>query len=786
MTKTAKARGGFSPHGHIHELAFDAAVQANIISNVSDGQIVLANRAACRLLGYSRKEMIEQKRGSIIKIKDASFQAMLRRRKTHGSSTGFVTAIKKNGSTFPCELSSAVFTDTDGIEKAISTITDRSRQIHKQEVIDTQKAKLVTRNIVRAQQKSDASLAEHNEWIKYIAKTSYDVMWDWDVSTGEVYVGDSVEEVFGYKVTNNLVQFSDFIKCLPAEERAAVRRKIMRALNSGAQRWSGAHGLRRYDGTLAAALSRASIVRDDNGKALRLIGAIQDTSRIQDLEKKLTAEEHVSRKEKHKFSLASRLSRDVFWEWNISADEMYLGDGFEALFGYHVCGIAGTLQSWLSYFDPGDRPALQKAMRAAMRVVASHWQGNYRIVRADASVANVLVKASVIRQANGKASQMIGIIHDLSLQYKLEAELKLLSATSGAMQTGFNERFNLLFNSSPDVLFDVDLLADTVLVSDAYEKEFGYASCGKPEPAAIWSEHIHPDDKAAVMMDYSRMLASAETEWKYPYRFIKADGSVTHLISSGVILRDITGKAYRMIGSMHDVSRQSVLEEKLEHEILVKESQMREAVSEAREAERSDIGKELHDNVNQLLGASKLYLELAKRGGENSEMYLGRSSEYTLTAIEEIRNLTKGLTTDIIRELGFVAAVSKLAHDTMETSPLKISLLFNKFRELSLSDKFKLNLFRIVQEAMNNIIKYAQAETVSISVRQTSKTITMLISDNGIGFDTTLKSRGIGMDNIKSRATHFAGTARFTSQPGKGCSLSVVMPASASQMLKNI
>ena len=74
-----------------------------------------------------------------------------------------------------------------------------------------------------------------------------------------------------------------------------------------------------------------------------------------------------------------------------------------------------------------------------------------------------------------------------------------------------------------------------------------------------------------------------------------------------------------MIGSMQDISKQKVLEERLEQEIKLKEKQIAEATEEAKETERSDIGKELHDNVNQLLGASRLYLDMAKQGGETAK-----------------------------------------------------------------------------------------------------------------------------------------------------------------------
>ena len=201
--------------------------------------------------------------------------------------------------------------------------------------------------------------------------------------------------------------------------------------------------------------------------------------------------------------------------------------------------------------------------------------------------------------------------------------------------------------------------------------------------------------------------------------------------------------------------------------------QIADAREDARLIERSGIGKELHDNVNQLLGASRMYLELGKRGGQNSEEYFNRSAEYTLTAIEEIRKLTRGLITDIIKHLGLREGIENLCRDMMEITGLDITLELAGFAEESESDKFKLNIFRIVQEQLNNIIKHAAAGKVHISLTQQKKNSILSITDNGIGFDTTENKTGIGLENIQSRAGQFNGTARFISTPGEGCSLLV-------------
>ena len=157
-------------------------------------------------------------------------------------------------------------------------------------------------------------------------------------------------------------------------------------------------------------------------------------------------------------------------------------------------------------------------------------------------------------------------------------------------------------------------------------------------------------------------------------------------------------------------------------------------------------------------------------------MYLSRSSEYTLTAIEEIRKLTKGLTTDTIKNLGLCEAIDNVTRDTMEVNPVKISCALKSFKEHSVNDKFKLNVFRIVQEQLNNILKHAKATEVTISLSQNKKSIILSISDNGVGFDTGKKRKGIGIANIKSRAASYNGTADFVSQPGQGCVLTVTFP----------
>jgi signal transduction histidine kinase len=228
-----------------------------------------------------------------------------------------------------------------------------------------------------------------------------------------------------------------------------------------------------------------------------------------------------------------------------------------------------------------------------------------------------------------------------------------------------------------------------------------------------------------------------------------------------------------MIGSMQDVSKQTILEEKLAQEIKLKEKQIADAMQDAKETERSDLGKELHDNVNQLLGVSRLYLAMAKQGGPDSEKHISRSSEYKLNAIEAIRKLTKGLAKDEIRDFGLCDSIDNLISDMRQVNEVKISCSLDNSIETLVNDKFKLNVFRIIQEHLNNILKHAHAKRVTISLTRKSKSIILVIADNGVGFDTSAKRKGIGIDNIKSRAAAYNGNAEFNSAPNEGCVLTI-------------
>lgn len=387
----------------LHQLAFDHSLQPNIITLVSNGNIITANIAACELLGYAEEELVEQSRSIIFDIKESSFKKMLKQRTVEGQATALVKAVKKDGNILPCEITSAVFID-NGIEKAITTFVDISQSILKQKNIDAKKQKVVAADIIVAQTKSDVRLADNNEWIKYIAKTSYDVMWDWDIATGEIYVGDSIAEVLGYKVENNTLDLRNLRRCLLPGERSAVESRLFEVLASGSKSWKDTFGLKKQDGSVAITTCRASIVRDEDCKAIRMIGALQDISKLQDLEKKLDEQKDARQ--------VSELPVDILWDWNILTNEACIGEGFQDLLG-HTRHTNHNSQDWRNYLHADDKAATEIALQNAIESRDASWQHACRLTKADGSTASVFNRASIFRDDKDRAYRLVGIMRNL-------------------------------------------------------------------------------------------------------------------------------------------------------------------------------------------------------------------------------------------------------------------------------------------------------------------------------------------------------------------------------------
>ena len=161
----------------------------------------------------------------------------------------------------------------------------------------------------------------------------------------------------------------------------------------------------------------------------------------------------------------------------------------------------------------------------------------------------------------------------------------------------------------------------------------------------------------------------------------------------------------------------------------------------------------MHDNVNQLLATARLFIGLAKETEIKMQFPIVSEADKLIdAAITEIRNLSHSLISPFIDDYGLVEALEHLTGSVSIGSMLPIDKEI-EIDENSMEQKLKLTIYRIIQEQLNNILKYAKATCVKIKLVQYGGDINLVIKDNGAGFNTAISSKGIGLMNIRTRLT---------------------------------
>lgn len=240
--------------------------------------------------------------------------------------------------------------------------------------------------------------------------------------------------------------------------------------------------------------------------------------------------------------------------------------------------------------------------------------------------------------------------------------------------------------------------------------------------------------------------------------------------------RSEEGALIRLVGYMQDVTELRELEKELAEQAVQQQKIITEVTIKAQEKERDELGKELHDNINQVLATVKMLLGMSIQKEHKREEFLNRGMSNLNYAIEEIRKLSKTLVAPTLGSTGIAEAIRELVDEINFSDSFRVAFTTNLEEDNSLNEDLQLTIYRIVQEQVTNIRKYAQASEVAISLKKEGNSLLLSVQDNGIGFDVQQKAQGIGLKNINSRISFYSGQMNIISSPGNGCILNINIP----------
>jgi PAS domain S-box-containing protein len=367
----------------------------------------------------------------------------------------------------------------------------------------------------------------------------------------------------------------------------------------------------------------------------------------------------------------------------------------------------------------------------------------------------------------GKATKVIGATQDITARKITEEELYKS-----------NERFDIMMMATNELLWDWDIKANRIHRSQTgVRKVYGLENDLSLQKIEQWLERVHPDDRPRLDHIFSSLeKASHHQTFEAEYRFQKGNGEYAFFYNRGILLKDKDQKPLRLIGASQDISERKRLEKELLKTELEYKKAINQATVDSQEQERGEIGKELHDNVNQVLTTTKLYLELALANEDLVHELIKKSSKNISTVINEIRQLSRSLMDPSLGDLGIIDSINDLIGNINLTRKVHITLDIAEEIEDLLNKAQKLTMFRIIQESLNNVIKHAKAKSVSIQITHQNNIAELIVADDGAGFIQESTRKGAGLKNITNRVYLINGTFFLDSEPDKGCRIKINFP----------
>jgi two-component system, NarL family, sensor kinase len=214
------------------------------------------------------------------------------------------------------------------------------------------------------------------------------------------------------------------------------------------------------------------------------------------------------------------------------------------------------------------------------------------------------------------------------------------------------------------------------------------------------------------------------------------------------------------------------------------ERQILESRLEIQEQTLKNISQEIHDNIGQVLSLLKLTINTMYTADPLTlQQKIGTSKELVTKAIKDLRNLSKSLNTDYVTEMGLFRSVEYELEMLQHASSFHVDIK-SQGEPYRLDYKKELIIFRIFQELLQNIIKHANATSITVNFTYDSQYFLLEISDNGNGFNmpdvNVIRSDGqkggLGLRNMEHRATLISGQFQIESTPGKGTNAKIKLP----------
>ena len=420
-----------------------------------------------------------------------------------------------------------------------------------------------------------------------------------------------------------------------------------------------------------------------------------------------------------------------------------------------------------------------------------------RYIRRDGALFWGRINFALVRDAQGDPLYIVGMIEDITE----EKESRQTLAESEA-------RFRTLYDSAEMGIVLVDLgsqgnqpldearfnqLVANQRLNPAMQRMFGYTA-EEMQQTAIASL-IYPEDHGIDAREFRQLLTGEIDSFRSEKRFVRKDGSVFWGRLTDSLARAADGTPQMVIGIIEDIneerkakqrlaSQEAEYRRQLEQRIAERTAELNaanqrlaeKAAQDAVTAERTRLARDLHDAVTQTLFSTTLIADvlpdLWAMNPEEGRRRLAELRQMTRGALAEMRTLLVELRPNALVEVPLSALLRQLTEAMVSRARIDIQLSAEGERKLP--PDVQVGLYRLAQEALNNVVKHAKATQAVVTLRL-DEAVRLTVADNGAGFDPgTVTADHLGLRIMRERAEAIGAQFSIYSEPGEGTQVSVL------------
>ncbi|HEY0458538.1 MAG TPA: PAS domain S-box protein [Pyrinomonadaceae bacterium] len=567
---------------------------------------------------------------------------------------------------------------------------------------------------------------------------------DWYSQSWFEYTGQTFKEAANY----------GWLAAIHPDEREASLRNFQASIDTS-EPFEQEHRIRSANGEYRWFLAKARPFKDESGKIVRWYGAATDLHEQRKILESMTQVEA-------RMQIAVDGARLATWEWNFETNEVYWNERHFMIFGMPPKNKPVQPEIFFRRVHPNDRKRLDAELKKALGD-DSILNSEFCVIRRDGSTRWMRGFGRVLeKDSDGRALKMYGGLFDITDRKEAEERLRKNE-----------EQLKLILESTKDyAIITYDLKGRITRWNAGAEKIFGYTereAVGETTHLIFTPEDIRAKMPETEMENTLKNGRDEDERWH-----IRKDGS--RFYASGVmrILRD------EEIEGFVKICRDQTA--KLEAEQSALEKEMLRRMVSTQEDERRRIARDIHDQFGQQITALRLKLDrIKKTGNENTEIgrYVDEAQKAAADLDANVDFIAWELRPAALDDLGLRTALAYYINEWSIHSGITAEFHASGLGRTSLGLEVETNLYRIAQEALNNVLKHSKAKQVSVLLEKSKNKVSLIIEDNGVGFnvaDKANRKKGIGLVGMNERAKICGGELEIESSKGGGTTIFARIP----------